>query len=577
MPVGNVLGRAYIEVHADTSPFARELGVEVEKIATAAEKSGKTRKSGEKVAQSFTDGVRRRMQSVRKSLLGDIFRLFTPGGSSGEGNRFKKLGTMFGQLFVQGLSGGLKGIGNAVSSIGASIGNVGKSGPFSALIGVVIVALIPAVIALVQQFAALVNVIYLIPGAVTTAIGVILPLIFAFHGFSTAISAITSGDPQQIAEALKGLTPAARGVAIEFQKLMPFFKQLRDIAQEKFFKQITGDLTALFKAVGPTVGIGFGLVATAAGKIANSFLKLFSSPGGKQFFATMFSLAQVFLNTIGPGVVNLTAGLMSLSVATSGPLGDLFTSIGNGLTKFGNFLTQLGQSGDAQKLISDFRIALDKLIILGTNSYDLIKAILGSADARGAATEFFNTLIDVIKQLTLFFQSKRAEEGMQTLIRLASLLLVSFAGILELVITIAGWLGSVIDLVRWLYNHSLAHIPGFSQISGPVPTANGVEITGSQGGPIAHHAAGTVTSGPEVSWIGEKGPEVVIPLTDPARAQQLANQSGLNDLLGSGDTHVNVYLDGELVQSRVEKTVAKGLRAFGRGMKFGPRPVTAGA
>lgn len=576
MPVGNVLGRAYIEVHADTAPFAKELGVEVAKIADAAEKSGKTRNAGSKVAESFVAGIRRRITAVRSSIFGDIVRLFT-GGGSGRQATFAKIGKNLGQGLLSGIQSVLKAPGALLGAIGSSIGNVGRQGPFSILLGLGIVALIPAIIALVQQFAALVNVIYLIPAAVSTALGAIIPLIFAFHGFSDAISAILSGDPDKISEALKGLTPAARGVAVEFQKLLPFFQKLRDVAQESFFKQISGDLTAFFKALGPTFTEGFKGVATSAGKIADSFLKLFSSPSGQKFFESMFRLGETFFNTIGPGLVGLTNGLMNLSTATEGPLGDLFQAIGNGLIKFGNFLTDLGKSGEAKQLIADFRIALDKLIELGKGSWDLIKAILGSADAKGAATEFLNNLNSVIDNLTAFFKSDSAKDGMQTLIRLAELLLDAFAGILELVISIAGWLHGVIDLVSWLYNHSLAKV-GFPAIttSGSAPgdgsgpnMGTGVRVSGlAQGGLVTQEGLHTLAEG--------NRPEVVIPLSDPGRARQLASASGLMNLLGGGDTNVSVYIDGDIVQARIEKTVSKGLQALGRGMKFGPRPATVG-
>jgi hypothetical protein len=66
-----------------------------------------------------------------------------------------------------------------------------------------------------------------------------------------------------------------------------------------------------------------------------------------------------------------------------------------------------------------------------------------------------------------------------------------------------------------------------------------------------------------VSTLAEEGPEVVIPLTDRSRAQELAQQSGLLDLLSApgnaapssrvaapastaGHSH-DIYIDGQLV------------------------------
>lgn len=57
-------------------------------------------------------------------------------------------------------------------------------------------------------------------------------------------------------------------------------------------------------------------------------------------------------------------------------------------------------------------------------------------------------------------------------------------------------------------------------------------------------ANGTIATKPTIGLFGEAGPEAVIPLSRPARARQLADESGLTSMLGGGggDTYnVNVY------------------------------------
>lgn len=49
-----------------------------------------------------------------------------------------------------------------------------------------------------------------------------------------------------------------------------------------------------------------------------------------------------------------------------------------------------------------------------------------------------------------------------------------------------------------------------------------------------HNARGSIVRNPLVSWLAEDGPEVVIPLTDPARARQLVAESHLLDLISGG-------------------------------------------
>lgn len=56
--------------------------------------------------------------------------------------------------------------------------------------------------------------------------------------------------------------------------------------------------------------------------------------------------------------------------------------------------------------------------------------------------------------------------------------------------------------------------------------------------------------------IAEEGPEVVIPLTKPARAAQLMRQAGL-DRMGSGETQVFVYIDGQQIEGRMVRVAQR--------------------
>src|SRR5690606_27368283 len=57
-----------------------------------------------------------------------------------------------------------------------------------------------------------------------------------------------------------------------------------------------------------------------------------------------------------------------------------------------------------------------------------------------------------------------------------------------------------------------------------------IPSVGGLGG-ILGFADGGIIRRPTVGLVGEAGPEVIIPLTRPARARQLADQSGLTSIL----------------------------------------------
>jgi hypothetical protein len=572
MAIGNVLGRAYIEIHADTKPFAKELGVEVAAIAKAVE--AKSKGSGKKVAEDVIKGAEEEVKSSGRRVFDSLLDLFR---SPNNKRRTSKAGEEAGNIFVEAFRKAGSSVAGIIPSLGSSIGNVGSGGPFAWIIGLGVVTLIPAIIALVSQLAGLLNIVLLLPGALSAVLAAVLPLVVAFQGFGEAISAITSGDPEDIADALSKLTPSARGVAREFQRLLPLFRQLKQVAQEGFFSPLTGKLTELFKQLGPTLVQGFADLANTAGRFTGRLLTLFSSESGKRFFATMFRLADLMERNIGPGVVKLVDGLMRLSTASAPALAIIFDRIGNTLGRFGDWLTKISQNGQLDTFLEKFNGAFDKLKELGGATFDLIGALLGSTDRQNAAKTFFDKLVSTIEDLAFFFQSEDAKKGMQQLITDAGLFLEALRNILTFIILIFSWVQSLIDAVKELVFLIQAAFQSMADLAK-------FDIVGTVGGALAKKgpgprdrgfAAGGIVDTPAWRYTGEAGAEAIIPLTDPNRARQLANESGLTSMLGGGDTSVIVFIGDEQIEAKLVKVVDKSMRGLAQGMKYGPRTVGA--
>jgi hypothetical protein len=83
-------------------------------------------------------------------------------------------------------------------------------------------------------------------------------------------------------------------------------------------------------------------------------------------------------------------------------------------------------------------------------------------------------------------------------------------------------------------------------------------------GNVKFNAAGSIVTSPTLSWVGEAGPEVILPLNDKARSMALLAQSGLlrrdgpeglpapvasGAAAGGGDMHLTipVVIDGREV------------------------------
>lgn len=78
-----------------------------------------------------------------------------------------------------------------------------------------------------------------------------------------------------------------------------------------------------------------------------------------------------------------------------------------------------------------------------------------------------------------------------------------------------------------------------------------VAASGAVAGARRGLAHGGVAYYPETVDIAEEGPEVVIPLTKPARAAQLMRQTGLDKMGGGGETQVLVFIDGQEIEGRM--------------------------
>lgn len=107
------LGKAFIEVHADTKPFARQIGKEIDKILRDVEKETTT--SGKKLGENVGDGIASGVRNSKKKIRDGLGEAFNPMGNEGIFQRFAK-------GIVDTLDDGLSGLPAEVKALlGASL------------------------------------------------------------------------------------------------------------------------------------------------------------------------------------------------------------------------------------------------------------------------------------------------------------------------------------------------------------------------------------------------------------------------------------------------------------------------
>lgn len=88
---------------------------------------------------------------------------------------------------------------------------------------------------------------------------------------------------------------------------------------------------------------------------------------------------------------------------------------------------------------------------------------------------------------------------------------------------------------------------------------------------VRNFADGGIHYMPEIVRVAEAGPEVTIPLTRPARAAQLMAQSGLAANFGSGPSQILVFVGNEELDSRTVRIVERNNNVQARNLSQGPR------
>lgn len=593
----NVLGRAYIEVHADISPFAREMERDILAVTKATER--KSVPAGQRIGRGISQGIERETKKaapkVGNSILASITSAFRRGRGRGllggvgpdlEGQSKRlglRMGSLLGSNFASGAASGVaavgKGLAGVFSSIGSSIGNVGSAGPLAPILGALIIfgipALIGAVISLISVLGPLLNLLFLLPAALGGLLAAIFPVVVAFKGFGTAVSALASGDLEAINEALKDLTPNARLVAREVASLIPSFKTIQKNAQDGFFGQITGGrITTAWRSLFRIIDGGFTLVAQSAGRFAADLIKVAASPEVAKFIANLFGFASgTLFGTLGTSILNFLRVMAVLGNASLPALKQLVGGFAGLIDKFSTWIEGSIKSGAFDSFMEKMFNALKSVGELIRSGGSFLKAIIGGPSEQALAQGFFDDIIKVIDDLAAFFRSEEGKHAIRAMIILAKEFLLYLEIILMIFLHILSTIDKIVDGIVYL----ISLLPGV-KLPGATWQApkTGGNIASKVMGTIGHATGGDFDQ-EHLAWISEGNKrELVIPMTDPGRARDIANKSGLSSMLHSEGTIVNVYVGNEQLMSYVDKGVQAGIGQFGRAMTRGPRTVGVG-
>ncbi len=309
------------------------------------------------------------------------------------------------QTQVSGLAAGLQKLGGAL----------GSAGPGMLILVGAVLLLLPAVIALAAALTELIGLVGILPAGIGLLVTAIIPLVVAFQNFGDALSAIASGDVKKINEALKKLSPSARAVAREFEKLQPVFKSFQRSVQENFFQPLKGDLTLIVTKLFPTLRRGFGNIASAFGELTDKFLVFLSKPAQVKAIGQLLQTTTRFIRGFMDAGTALFKGFLDAANAMGPTLVKLGGAISNIVKTFGEWLSRVSKSGQLKKWFDDGLRVAGELWELLKSLGRLLGTIFGSFETSGE--DVIQTLTDVINKMNEFFKSAEGQKALERAVK----------------------------------------------------------------------------------------------------------------------------------------------------------------
>lgn len=225
-----------------------------------------------------------------------------------------------------------------------------------------------------------------------------------FEGFGDAVNA---ADPEELAAALKNLSPSARAAALAVRSLKDEAHDLRLFVQQKMFAGLSGEIRELSGTLFPVLQRGLGKMADALNELFRSLLKYVNSEAGlKQIGAVLDNSADIF-KRLSKAAIPFLDGFLRLinALAPAGKrLADRITDIA---IRFQEWTKAEG-----------FGKRIDDMMKRAEKTAGLLFKVLGNlgaaiANVFNAANPSTNTFLQMLVDVTQRFEDWTASIGGQ--------------------------------------------------------------------------------------------------------------------------------------------------------------------
>lgn len=489
------MGDAYIDVHANTKPFADDLNNGLGKASQAAEpeavKAGQTLgadigdgvekefgRRGPRLAHTLGEAVEKEVVTVKPNFRYDV--------RGSDGRFIKRAAANIREEVEEAFAGAGGGAGNIFSKIGQGVAdaigsgfNVSGKSPLIYLLAPVYAAIAGLVVAAIQAANGVVAALLAIPAALSVVAVEVGVLFLAFHGVGEAIQgAFAATNAQELTKALEGLTPKAQGFVKALLPAKGLFKSLVASAQENFFAFLGGGekIAGLISAISGPLKAGVPVVAAALGRFFGQLTDFFRSPLFSAFLERIFPATAKIIEMLSGPFVDALTGLFLLIVHSLPFLIALAARFGGLLSKVGDLL-----AGVSPDWLDDMLATLDATFDLVGELIALFAVLAIQTNAAGGE-DFIKFLVDTVEVIKNFMASDLGEEAIAGIIRLAEISIILLLGVLAVIVILLAGFQALTDAIgtagAWIVDVLWPNIKKFwSFVSGIMSDAFGAILT----------------------------------------------------------------------------------------------------
>ncbi|MFI7643745.1 hypothetical protein [Nonomuraea sp. NPDC049400] len=299
-------------------------------------------------------------------------------------------------------------------SAGALAGKAAAAAGALATVGAAAASAAGYTVALAASIAPLSGLLAGLPGVALTGAAAFTTWKLATGGLSEAMGAAMSGNAEALAAALGKLSDGGRAFITEFEQVIPQFRAFKAAAQDAFTEQLSGQMQPFIAGIS---GLKFSLgeVAAAFGGMTRKVLEFASAS------STVDQLDQVLRNTrqlldgIWGALQPLLQGFTDLGVVGSTWLAGFSGNLENVLTRFGEWMTKIAESGKALEWLNEATAVLKQLGSLAKNLWDILTGLLKAAESAG--TGALGVLSNLVEKFDAWVNSTKGQDTLITIFK----------------------------------------------------------------------------------------------------------------------------------------------------------------